>query len=292
MSAWQLLGRLLLFAFTMTVLQGLVSQGPGVSIFLSGTSLGAHLSMGVVLALISRRHPGGFLPRFTSLFALIYGILAVNTAIELLFFSEMALPAALAFLALGAVATAVYAMLSSLLFRPEKEVAEERDTRWSGLKTHSAAGWTWRISAGVLTYLALYIVVGAIAFRYTGTYYTDPSYGLDLTVPSLGTVFMVQVARSFIFILALWPLAASVRCTRVQASALGGAALFVLGGLLPLLLNTDWPAPLRLYHTVEILFQNAPAGFVITWLIWSQRSPDQGDSTEPVHAKTHAPGVF
>src|SRR5690606_37131096 len=50
------------------------------------------------------------------------------------------------------------------------------------------------------------------------------------------------------------------------AALLGGATLFLLGGLVPHLAVTEWPAMLRVYHTIEIFFQNAPAGMLIAWL--------------------------
>jgi hypothetical protein len=275
--------RILVFAVAGTILHGLIAGAVEGSVDLQVTSFAAAIALGTLLALIARSQPGSLHLKFATQFVLLFAVLGVNTGIELYFFSNLSVAGAYRFLAFSALFSAVVALLSCSLFgysRGERGTPNAYEEGEGGildewrryLRVRRSGGWVWRAFAGMCAYMVLYLMVGAVAFQYTGPYYTDPSYGLGLTVPAMSIVVSVQVFRSLVFVLALWPLLASVNLGRLKTSALGGAALFVTGGLFPLLLNSEWPGPLRLYHTVEILFQNAPGGFAIVWLIWPERT--------------------
>ena len=116
-------------------------------------------------------------------------------------------------------------------------------------------------------------MVGAIAFRYTEPFYTDPTYGLNLQLPSPLAVLTAQLIRGPVYGLALVGVVLAPIPSRRYKMVMAGALLFVLGGFTPLLTNTDWPVALRVYHTIEIFFRNVPMGALVILLLGAADKP-------------------
>jgi hypothetical protein len=124
--------------------------------------------------------------------------------------------------------------------------------------------WCLRIAAAAFAYIVLYVVVGAAAYSFTMPYY-EKIAGLALQVPDIATVLSVQVLRGTVYALAA--LVFALTTPRAARPMLVAMALFAgLGGVAPLLSNTDWPLELRVAHAIEILLQNAPFAAVALML--------------------------
>jgi hypothetical protein len=118
----------------------------------------------------------------------------INT-IEAFFFTTIPhaqLASSLAILAFGQVAVAV---LLTLLFRPQQTgpglLARLRGTlaKWTG------ASWAWRFGLAALSYLPIYFAFGMIVAPFVLPYYDNPDLGLNLTVPGIGVILPLEIAR-------------------------------------------------------------------------------------------------
>ncbi len=223
-----------------------------------------------LLAALSSLWPWPLKDRIIALFMMIYFIQNVPSLIEYYFFSEGTTAFIIRNLGLGLVSAGFAAGLIAWMYRPEMESSRfgAALAGWFGQRRWFA--WVWRLVAAMVAYLLLYLVVGAIAYQFTGPYYTDPAYGLELAIPEggLALIAKIQPVRTVIFLVGLSGLLVGLGGNTRRVALWAGAALFILGGLVPLLAGAyNWPAPLRFYHTIEVLFQNVPAGYIFARLL-------------------------
>lgn len=224
----------------------------------------------LLLALLSSVLPWPWKDRAVALFLLVYFIELVPSMIDYYFFSSGTAPAIVRILGMG-LAEGLIAGVVVARYYPPVEVTGTFGTAVAQLIwRRSIAAWLWRLAACALIYLTLYLVVGGIAFQFTQPYYTDPSYGLELTLPEggLALIAKLQPLRALIFIGGLSSLLAGLSLPKRRHGILVGLTLFTLGGLTPLLSGPpNWPPALRIYHTIEIFFQNFPAGYLFAGLL-------------------------
>lgn len=127
--------------------------------------------------------------------------------------------------------------------------------------------WAGRFGLSAAAYLLFYYGFGAVNYALvTGPYYeAHPSL---LAVPQPGTVLMVAASRSVVIILSILPLILALRTSRRAGAVWCGLTLFVIGGVLPLLMQAGSLPPLLLVASgVEIFFQNFLAGAVAGLLL-------------------------
>lgn len=193
-------------------------------------------------------------------FAVAYAIMVANIHIELAFFMDVAPDQRAAMLGIATMHCALavgLARLASPRGGDAPTVAE-----WTA---RGVANWILRIAAAAFVYVALYVVIGAAFYTYTMPYYEKVA-GLALQVPDIATVLSVQIARGAVYALAA--LVFALTTPRAQRPTLIAMALFAgLGGIAPLLANTDWPLELRIAHAVEILLQNATFAAIALMLL-------------------------
>jgi len=230
-----------------------------------------------LLAALSTLLPWPLKDRIIALFMLNYFIQIVPSLVEYYFFSEGTGTVIINGLATGLVNAALAAVLIAWMFRPEVESVRfgAALADWFGQRRWYA--WLWRLATAMVAYLLLYLVIGGIAVQFTGPYYTDPAYGLELTIPEgvMGIIAKVQPVRTVIFLVGLSGLLVGLGGNTRRVALWAGAALFIMGGLVPLMAGAyDWPAPLRIYHTIEVFFQNVPAGYIFARLL----APATGDT--------------
>lgn len=126
--------------------------------------------------------------------------------------------------------------------------------------------WIWRFLLSAFSYLFFYFVFGAINYALvTKPYYETHASGL--VVPSTQSVLMAEMVRSPLIILAIVPLILTLKVKKRWLAVLCGMILFVIGGIIPLLLNTALPDFLRFASAIEIFFQNFLAGVVAAALL-------------------------
>jgi hypothetical protein len=132
------------------------------------------------------------------------------------------------------------------------------------------------IAAAGVIYLVLYFAFGGLAYQLlTKPYYTHQVAGAGAlkagedAVKSIGAWFIViQIARGAAMTLAFLPAILSLRVSHRSAAIIIGSAMWVVGGLAPLIVpNTVMPDRLRVYHMIEIFTQNFPLGVFAVLLL-------------------------
>lgn len=140
------------------------------------------------------------------------------------------------------------------------------------LRTRPWHSWLWRFVVSALSYLAFYLVFGALNYSLvTGPYYESHAGGL--TVPAPMVVLMAESIRAPLIVLSILFYLLSVRGTKRQLMFKTGWLLFAIGGIVPLVLQvSSLPLPLLAASAVEIFLQNFLTGVVAAWLMGIERS--------------------
>jgi len=118
------------------------------------------------------------------------------------------------------------------------------------------------IATGAIAYVMAYLISGALMYlAITGPYYEAHEGGLQ--TPPTEIVLVVAVLEGLLMALASAPLVRALPGSTRARGAVGGLALWALGGLVPLLQVARLPDVIRAASAVEILFQKVPVGIVI-----------------------------
>jgi hypothetical protein len=205
--------------------------------------------------------------RIAALALAVFAISKINTVLELFFFSTHSIQLLVGHLLVGMFSVLLMCFLVCYSFPPPFVASTVKADLAAMFSRRRALSWVLRLFLAILTYVITYFVFGAIAFKYTYPYYTDPAYGLNLKLPEPGVVLKLQFFRSFIYLAVCLPLIAGLPLRKLQIAIYIGLLLFVSGGLTPLLSTHEWPMALRFYHTVEILFQNFTTGALFAYLL-------------------------
>lgn len=139
----------------------------------------------------------------------------------------------------------------------------------------SGLQWAWRFVVSALSYLAFYFVFGALNYALvTQPYYESHAGGIGVPAPQ--TVLIAEAVRAPLIVLAIVPFILLSARPRRELAVLCGLILFVVGGIVPLLLQANTlPAFLLIASGVEIFCQNFLTGVVSARLLGrpSVRSP-------------------
>lgn len=196
---------------------------------------------------------------FAATFAVAFPILVVNIHLELAFFMPMALDDRALLFATGTVTCAIVVLLARLA--SAAGTGAPMIAEWAARGT---ANWVLRLALAAFVYIVLYVAVGAAAYTYTKPFYEDAA-GLGLQVPPLTTVLVAQIFRGTVYAIAA--LVFALTTPRPGSPTLVAMGLFAgLGGVAPLVGNSDWPFDMRIAHTIEIVLQNAPFAAFALWL--------------------------
>lgn len=123
-----------------------------------------------------------------------------------------------------------------------------------------------RIAGAGFVYVVAYFVTGALNYLLvTGPYYESHAGGL--TTPEPANVLLVALAEGLLLTIGATPLAMTVTGSRWARALATGGALWVFGGLVPLLQETSLPDVIRVASAIEILFQKIPLGVAAVWLL-------------------------
>lgn len=133
--------------------------------------------------------------------------------------------------------------------------------------TRPFLSWTWRFAAGVLVYVVVYFVFGAINYMLvTKPYYATHAGGLD--VPPVQVTLIAEVVRGALIALSVLPFLLSVSADKKRLGAWTGFLLFAIGGLVPLTFQVGaLPTFLLIASAWEIFAQNFTMGWVLTRLL-------------------------
>jgi hypothetical protein len=250
------------------------------------SSLIAGVLMGLTLGPLSSRLKLPFFGRAILWLLLLLVLNGLINTIEAVFFTTIShgqLVSSLAILAFGQVAVA---LLLTMLFRPQETglglLARLRET----LAQRTGASWTWRFGLASLSYLPIYYLFGMIVAPFVLPYYDNPDLGLNLTVPGIGVIVPLEIARGLVYALTLFPLIAVLRGSYWSRALWVGLTIAVLGSWVPMLQAIFWTPVLRLAHGLEITADAFTQGFVLTWLLahpyetyQALIGPDRADQT-------------
>ncbi len=126
--------------------------------------------------------------------------------------------------------------------------------------------WAWRFVVSSFSYLLFYFIFGAVNYALvTKPYYAAHVSGL--AVPAPQTVLIAEMVRAPLIVLSIVPLILLWRGKKGVLEVLCGLILFVIGGIVPLLLNPALPDLLRFASAIEIFFQNFLTGVVAAGLL-------------------------
>jgi hypothetical protein len=211
------------------------------------------LSIGFVLGFISSQFPFRNGIRIAVLWLALFVIQYLSNFVEYYFFSTVSVSIILSGLGEGLVVTFIEAVFIGLLFVPVKMDSSIGVEMKKFFEQRSGSSWFWRIVVASILYIPIYLAFGLIVTPLVTPYYTDPSFGLDLVIPSFEVILPLQFVRGLIYVLVMLPFIATLKIGRKYLFVAITLLLFIPGGFIPLLTNQMWPVLLRVFHGIEIL---------------------------------------
>ncbi len=211
------------------------------------------LCLGFVVGFISLQLPFRNSTRIALLWLALFVIQSFSNLVEYYFYSTVPVSVVLSGLAEDLFVTFIEAVLVGLLFVPVKRDSSIGVEMKKFFKQRSGSSWFWRIVVASLLYIPIYLAFGLIVTPLVTPYYTDPSLGLNLAIPGLDVIIPLQFVRGLIYVLVLLPFIAALKFGRKYLFVTLTLLLYIPGGFLPLLTHQAWPAPLRVFHGLEIL---------------------------------------
>jgi len=264
------IARALVFTLTYLVIGILVplQQGEPTVAYSLGASITGFL-YALVLGTILTQMPLRRRWRLLSVWIAIYVVQLFNPLIEGLFFTnQFEDPSLFIFGALfGAILALVYSMIAGFLFTPKSGANSFMTELRNYFGQRKATDWAWRVVTTALSWPLIYFIFGSIVAPIVTPYYTDPTAGYGLVLPSLETVISVQVLRGFIYVGSLLPITVSlkIRMKHLLLSMIG--LLYIGGGLAIFVIVETFPLTLRIVHGLEMLADSILFGSVIAFLL-------------------------
>jgi hypothetical protein len=150
-----------------------------------------------------------------------------------------------------------------------------RDRAWSS--------WLWRIVLAGAPYALIYLFFALLVTPIEHAYYADPTFvaSLHTRVPSTPVTVLLEAARGILFVLAVLPVIAVMRRSRVATGlyvALLGAAL---EGWIPLLGQASWPVMMRVGNVLELTADACGRALLIALLVFLPAVAARGAATPP-----------
>ncbi len=125
--------------------------------------------------------------------------------------------------------------------------------------------WLWRFVLASVLYLVIYYGIGALISPIVLPFYLDMGTGLRL--PPIWVIIVVEIARGFLYLLALLPILVSLKVETKYLFLLIGFALY-LPSTAMFLPNPGFPVLLRIIHGLfEILVDSLMFTAVIIFLL-------------------------
>jgi len=155
------------------------------------------------------------------------------------------------------------------LFPPELPIRRMRDATREIWQQRTALNWLGRIVLAALAYVPIYLGIGMLIAPIVTPYYTNPALGLGLRIPGFDVILPLEVVRSLLMVLALFPIVCLWRESRLGLALMLGWTVAILGGIVPMLSTSFFPPILRITHGIEITVDSFLLGFMLAWLLGS-----------------------
>jgi hypothetical protein len=126
--------------------------------------------------------------------------------------------------------------------------------------------WLWRVGACAFTYVGLFLVVGGLNYAlFTRPFYEQQA---GLAIPEMPILLAVETMRGILIVTSILPFILTLRTSKRRLMISAGLALFVVGGVVPLMLQVPTlPGFLLLASGWEIFFQLFPTGVATAALL-------------------------
>lgn len=282
----------LVYTLSNTVIGGLVMQGsqstkalPANPLLMLATTLLSGFLIGLTLGPLAARLRTTR-RRSILIWSTIVFLNMASVVIEGFFFAPGLLPAALVprVLLLHFFTAVITAATLGFVFPGQRPVLEVEAVKRSPLS------WSGRFALSVGSYLLFYYLFGALNYALvTGPYYSAHP---GLAVPPAGTIVLFATARAVLIVLSITPLLLSLQASRRRAMVSCGMVLFVIGGVVPLLMQAGALPPVLLAASAaEIFFQNFLTGAVAAALLGRYSAPLTRESPLPLPVVVPAPGT-
>lgn len=235
-----------------------------------------------VLSVLAAHLPYRPLVRFLAIFVPFFWIDQGGNILELMFFSTYG--------TLAVVNSWVDTIIESLLITgvfvgvlPPAEKYRGAPSLATILGQRPLWSWVWRALLIAVLYVPTYLTFGSLIYPLVKPYYTNPAYGLNLTIPGLGPFIVLELVRGLLYVVTLLPVLAATRNSRWQTFLY----VFVFTGIFngwQLVVNLTWPTQLRFAHTAEITGDVLVQSLLFCWLLtlkFKQQKPGDAPGVLP-----------
>jgi hypothetical protein len=163
----------------------------------------------------------------------------------------------------GLLLALIYSGLTQVLFPPQATAVSDVGTGSIGLmKVHRL-----KLLLAALSWPLIYFVFGFIASPIVTPYYSDPQSPYYLVLPSLGTVFILQTIRGFIYLASLLPIAYGLRLDLSKMLLVFTGFMYIVGGLAIFVIIETFPLALRIVHGLEIFVDSLAFSAAVTYAL-------------------------
>jgi len=237
------------------------------SIFVGGTLIGLVTGPISTKLTLPRAQRIGVL--FLVLFMWGYGINAVDTFL----FTTFPIPFQAFLIIMNLIVNLVLGIFIGVLFPPIQTGTGFTAEVKSYFTQRRGKSWLWRFALAAVLFYPIYMFFGFVFSPITVPYYSMPELGLGLVIPNvLSPVFIsIEIGRGLVYALIAVPLLAMLRMPKWRLGLWMGLILAVVGGVVPMMIQTTWPLPLRLGHGVEIVCDSFAQGLMMAWLLWAEK---------------------
>lgn len=239
------------------------------SIGSAASSLVAGVLLATILAFIFSNLPFKMLPRVGLAWLSLFIIQMFSNLLEGAFFTTVISTITMFFggVIIGLLVTLVQAVLAGILFPPTKTDKSLKTELSEYFSKRPFSSWLWRIALCSLIYFPIYFTFGGIVSPFVVPYYTNPSLGLYLTIPSFEIMIPLEFLRGFLYVVALLPIIATLKLPKRTLFFSIVALLYVAGAFVPFLTDSTLPVFLRVVHGLEILADYVVFGGVIVYIL-------------------------
>ncbi len=213
------------------------------------------IAVGVVFGLIFTRLNYRRLVRIGIGWLLLFIIQWFTTMIEGYFFTTMLTEALLLAAAMmGLLISFLHALFIGFLFPPNTTEQSFRTELKNYFTERPWYHWLWRFILTAFLYLVIYYGIGTLISPIVLPFYLD--MGTGLTIPPVWVIFLVEISRGFLYIIALLPLLVSLKVETKELYLLLAFVLY-LPSIAMFLPNPTFPVLLRIIHGLfEILIDS------------------------------------
>jgi predicted membrane-bound spermidine synthase len=146
----------------------------------------------------------------------------------------------------------------------------------SDWQSQLGTGSLWiRLGAGWLSFVVIYLLIGMIISPVVTPFYQSSS--LELRIPPMQVIIVLQLARGGLLLLFTLPLLAFWRGSRLSFFSWFGSLLFFKDVLLGVAGAFWWPLALRLTHGLELTVDSFLLAGVYSVLLVARRSSSRGE---------------